>query len=144
MTYARGLLVETCLQLIQRRIPAQVLGRDVAGKLLADAKMVFKLGLEEWKAKLNRFETREVASITRSNLPQDVIERVIFRREDELACLRALTKDAVRAGVTTLHGLTTRIDGLFGDADGVVTLSTVHKAKGKEADNVFHGDAKTR
>ncbi len=130
-------LVETCLQLIQRRIPAQVLGRDVAGKLLADAKLVFKLGLEDWKAKLNRFESREVASIARSNLPQDVIERVIYRREDELACLRALTKDAVRAGVTTLRGLTARIDSLFGDADGVVTLSTVHKAKGKEAENVF-------
>ena len=130
-------LVETCLQLIQRRIPAQVLGRDVAGKLLADAKLVFKLGLEDWKAKLNRFESREVASIARSNLPQDVIERVVYRREDELACLRALTKDAVSGGVTTLRGLTARIDGLFGEAEGVVTLSTVHKAKGKEAENVF-------
>ncbi len=130
-------LVETCLQLIQRRIPAQVLGRDVAGKLLTDAKLVFKAGLEDWKAKLNRFESREVASVARSNLPQDVIERVIYRREDELACLRALTKDAIRGGVTTLRGLTARIDSLFGDADGVVTLSTVHKAKGKEAENVF-------
>jgi len=70
-------------------------------------------------------------------LPQDVIERVIYRREDELACLRALTKDAVGSGVTTLRGLTARIDGLFGEAKGVVTLSTVHKAKGKEAENVF-------
>ena len=130
-------LVETCLGLIQRRIPAQVLRRDIAGKLLADAKLVFKQGLEDWKAKLNRFESREVGSVARSNLPRDVIERLIYRREDELACLRALTKDAVRGGVTTLAGLTSRIDGLFGDADGVVTLSTVHKAKGKEADNVF-------
>jgi DNA helicase-2/ATP-dependent DNA helicase PcrA len=31
-------LVETCLQLIQQRVPAQVLGRDIAGKLVVDAK----------------------------------------------------------------------------------------------------------
>ena len=66
-----------------------------------------------------------------------MIERLVYRREDELACLRALVDDAARGGVTTLRGLTARIDGLFGDAGDRVTLSTVHRAKGKEAENVF-------
>ena len=130
-------LVETCLRLIQQRVPAQVLGRDIAGKLVSDAKLVFKQGLEDWKAKLNRFEAREVEGIKQAKLPQDVTERMVYRREDELACLRAVVQDAVRGGVTTLKELETRIDGLFGDARGMVTLSTVHRAKGKEADNVF-------
>jgi DNA helicase-2/ATP-dependent DNA helicase PcrA len=130
-------LVETCLRLIQQRVPAQVVGRDIAGKLVADAKLVFKHGLENWKAKLNRFEAREVEGIKQAKLPQNVAERMIYRREDELACLRAVVDDAVRGGVTTLKGLEARIDGLFGDARGMVTLSTVHRAKGKEAENVF-------
>ncbi len=130
-------LVETCLRLIQQRVPAQVLGRDIAGKLVADSKLVFKQGLEDWKAKLSRFEARELEGIRRAKLPQDVSERMVYRRKDELACLRAVVEDAVRGGVTTLKGLGTRIDGLFGDARGVVTLSTVHRAKGKEAENVF-------
>jgi DNA helicase-2/ATP-dependent DNA helicase PcrA len=130
-------LVETCLELIQRGIPAQVLGRDIAGKLVVDAKLVFKQGLENWKAKLNRFEAREVERIKQAKLPQDVTERLVYRREDELACLRAVVEDAVRVGVTTLKGLETLIDGLFGDARDMVTLSTIHRAKGKEAENVF-------
>ena len=101
-------LVETCLRLIQQRIPAQVLGRDIAGKLVADAKLVFKQGLEDWKAKLDRFEACEVGGINQANLPQDVTERMVYRREDELACLRAVVEDAVRGGVTTPKGLEAR------------------------------------
>jgi len=130
-------LVETCLELIQRRIPAQVLGRDIAGKLQADARAVFKLGLADWKARLNRFERREVETILHARLPQDVAERMVYRRQDELACLRAIVGDAVQGGAATLKELEARIDRLFGDAAGMVTLSTVHKAKGKEAENVF-------
>jgi DNA helicase-2/ATP-dependent DNA helicase PcrA len=99
--------------------------------------LVFKQGLENWRAKLNRFEAREVEGIKQAKLPQNVAERMIYRREDELACLRAVVEDAVRGGVTTLKELEKRIDGLFGDARGMVTLSTVHRAKGKEAENVF-------
>jgi superfamily I DNA/RNA helicase len=62
---------------------------------------------------------------------------MVFRRRDELACLRAVVEDAVRTNAITLQGLKARINGLFGDARGMVTLSTVHKAKGKEAENVF-------
>ena len=130
-------LVETCLHLIQQRVPAQVLGRDIAGKLVVDAKLVFQQGLEDWRTKLSRFEARELEGIEQSKQPQDVIERLVYRREDELACLRAVVDDAARGGVTTLQGLTARIDGLFGDTGGRVTLSTVHRAKGKEAENVF-------
>ena len=81
--------------------------------------------------------TSPVRSTRLTRQPQDVIERLVYRREDELACLRAVVDDAARGGVTTLQGLTARIDGLFGDAGGRVTLSTVHRAKGKEAENVF-------
>jgi hypothetical protein len=88
-------LVETCLELIQQRIPAQVLGRDVAGKLLSDASKVFKLGSTDWRAKLNHFKACEVASILGSKLPSDVTEKMVYRRQDELACLRAVTEDAV-------------------------------------------------
>lgn len=130
-------LVETCLELIQRGVPAQVLGRDIAGKLVSDAKLVFQQGLEDWRAKLSRFEARELEGIERLKQPREVIERLVYRREDELACLRAVVGDAVQGGVTTPRGLTARIDGLFGDAGGRVTLSTVHRAKGKEAENVF-------
>lgn len=103
-------LVETCLKLIQRLIPAQVLGRDIAGKLVTDANLVFKQGLEDWRAKLNRFEVREVEGIEQTKLPQEVAERMVYRREDELVRLRAVVEDAVQGGVMTLRELTKRID----------------------------------
>jgi DNA helicase-2/ATP-dependent DNA helicase PcrA len=77
-------LVEACLRLIQQRVPAQVLGRDIAGQLLADAKLVFKQGLDGWKVKLNRFEAREIEGISQAKLPQNVTRSVAKQRNTVL------------------------------------------------------------
>lgn len=44
---------------------------------------------------------------------------------------------ATRKGIESVTDLIAYIDQLFRDAANSVTFSTVHKAKGKEAENVF-------
>jgi len=130
-------LVKAALRLIQESVPARVEGRDIAGRLTADAKSAFAAGLDDWRGKLARFEKRELESLVHSRLPADTRERLLAQREDELACLGAVVEDAVRQQVETLEGLTGRIASLFRDRGKSVTFSTVHKAKGKEAKRVF-------
>jgi DNA helicase-2/ATP-dependent DNA helicase PcrA len=130
-------LVKGALHLIQQGTPARVEGRDLAGKLIADAKAAFGTTLENWRPKLKRYEARELERLTRSRVPADVLERMMAQREDELESLRAVVGFATRDGVVNTPDLTARIDTLFRDAGSSVTFSTVHKAKGKEAGSVF-------
>ncbi len=130
-------LVGAALGLIQKNIPARVEGRDIAGRLCADVKSAFPEHLGNWRAKLDSFERKELESLFQSRLPEDVRERLLTQREDELACLRVVVEDAVRQEIGTPEGLTGHIAMLFRDRGRCVTLSTVHKAKGKEAARVF-------
>lgn len=130
-------LIKGALHLIQQGIPARVEGRDLAGKLIADAKAAFGSSLNDWQAKLGHYEQREHERVARSRVPAEVFERMLAQREDELESLWAVVAFATRKGVDTVGDLIGYIDHLFRDAANSVTFSTVHKAKGKEAENVF-------
>lgn len=130
-------LIQGALHLIQQGTPARVEGRDLAGKLIADAKAAFGSSLNDWRPKLGHYGQREVERVTRSRVPAEVFERMLAQREDELDSLRAVVVFATRRGVESITDLIAHIDHLFRDAANSVTFSTVHKAKGKEAECVF-------
>ena len=129
-------LIRVCLALIQQGTAAVVRGNDLSKTLVKDAAQAFKGGLAGWPAKLARFEQREVAKLEAS-LPGEVVEAAVARRMDELACLEALTRHALAAGVASSEALAQRIRRTFGDHKRTVTLSSVHRAKGQEAERVF-------
>jgi len=130
-------LINGALHLIQQGTPARIEGRDLAGKLIADAKAAFGRSLHDWQPKLGHYEQREHERVTRSRVPAEVFERMLAQREDELESLRAVVVFATRKGVESIADLIGYIDHLFRDAANSVTFSTVHKAKGKEAMSVF-------
>ena len=130
-------LVRAALHMIQQGTPARVEGRDLAGKLIKDAKDAFGASLADWQAKLGRFEQLELERASRSRVSADAFKRIVTQREDELESLRAVVLYVTHKGVEDTGGLVSHIDTLFRDYLNSVTFSTVHKAKGKEANNVY-------
>jgi len=129
-------LVKAALGLIRQGVPARVVGKDLEGKLVADAKTALSSTSAHWPTQLARYEIRELGQLERRALPQDVKDRLLAQREDELASLRSLLGETAGEGLETLGELLARIHLLFREARAA-SFSTVHKAKGKEAKRVF-------
>lgn len=131
-------LVKKCLALLQRKIPAVVKGMDIARNLLDIAQQLFSKGLAGWEGHLKAYRMTEEARIERTAANDIDAERQIAIRNDLLDSLEVLTAEVVRQGGTHLEHLTVYIGRFFSDDDGApIVLSTIHKAKGKEADRVF-------
>lgn len=131
-------LVRHCLQLLQRKIPAVVRGMDIARNLLDVAQQLFSRGLTGWEEKLDAYRVTEGARI-RKHAANDIdAERQIAIRNDLLDSLEVLTAEVERQGGTHVQHLTDYIESFFSDDDGApIIFSTIHKAKGKEAERVF-------
>lgn len=126
-------LVKLAMKLVRGRIGVQMLGRDI-GKGLE--KLVVKLsrdnpgqGVAELRAALAawRDEEAELAAEYPSRL-----ESVIDRAE----CLEAIASEGPR----TAGEVTEAIRAIFQAESGLVTLGSIHRAKGLEWDFVLHLD----
>lgn len=125
-------LVAACLKFVAAGIPARVRGRNI-GKGLIDlinrAKAHTLDDVEEYLAVWSR---KQLAKLNR--LPEERAEQLAEEIEDKVEALKVLIADA-----DSVDGLVARIESLFSDDKTIpaVLLSTVHKAKGLEADHVF-------
>ena len=124
-------LVGECFALITQGIPAYVLGRDIGyslnllvGKVTADTSM----RVETFLPLLKQYV--ENLSITLKRADK---EKQIQTLTDKHKCIVHLT-----GKTTTVKGILDNIKTIFGDGKkkGVI-FSTVHKAKGLEADNIW-------
>lgn len=120
-------LIKYCLILLKAGIPSNIQGRDIGENLLyfvkkSKAKTVDKLMdyIEKWK-------NLEIARLTKEKKDISIIV-------DKADCLYSLCE-----GAESIKDLKTNIQKLFEDVDdeNKVVLSTVHKCKGLERDNVF-------
>lgn len=124
-------LVKTAYQLIQRGIPAIVRGRDIGAGLSALVRTLKPTDLPDLVDKLERHVAKEKARLMASNKSGSMIAAV----QDKADTLNALME-----GANDLSELRARIDSMFSDTDRLddkVLLSSVHRAKGLEADRVF-------
>lgn len=123
-------LVQLCIQLIRSRKPARVRGRDIAKGLIDIAKKTEKIGSDFLLA----LETYEQAQIERLSKKRGT-ENQIAVLQDKCAALRVCWNDF--EDVKTVEDLCRAIDSIFTDARASIWLSTVHRAKGLEAENVY-------
>ncbi|UFA51986.1 UvrD-helicase domain-containing protein [Deinococcus radiophilus] len=131
-------LVSNCLALLQQQIPAVVRGMDIGRDLLEMATQLFAGGLNGWEEQLGAYRIAEEARIRRRAANEIDAERQIAVRSDLLDSLEVLTAEVVRQGHHRLANLTEYIADFFSDKGGApVVFSTIHRAKGKEADRVF-------
>jgi len=124
-------LVGECLRLISRGIKAKVLGREIGKGLEALVKKVTadkSMPIATFLPKFDEFVMNQ-----RQHLINQDKERMVQGLNDKADCIKALLGNA-----TTVKGLIQNIEEVFKDKRGAcVTFSTIHKAKGLEANNVW-------
>jgi hypothetical protein len=115
--------------LLRRRVPVEVLGRDVGKGLTALVKRLRASTVADLLAKLDRWEKREVEKARARHA--DAKAAAI---EDKADTLRVLCDDS-----ETVADVLDTIEHLFSGerSEHRVTLATVHKAKGLEAERVW-------
>lgn len=126
-------LFSLAFKLLRRQIGVQMLGRDINRGLKA---LLHKLvepdaKAEEIRMKLQEWEASEV-SLALANGREAAAEAASDRAEALRAVLDSGAQDARQ-----LEGL---LDELFSRERGLVTLSSIHRAKGLEWDFVLHLD----
>lgn len=126
--------ISLCIQLIARKIPARVKGRDIGAALARDVQQIseqprFKMGkFSEFAQKW--FLKREAKVLSRKGSNEQQIQAVWDRFDGLMACYSAFKS-------ATAEDLATAIKGLFADQQRSVMLSTIHRTKGLEADRVW-------
>ena len=124
-------LVSAFYDLISQGKSAYILGRDMTAGLVNAVKKITSnnhMGTEEfWQLFMTDFEFNHAKLIS-----QDKVNQALAL-EDKKECIAIFTDKA-----TTVGGIISEIKRVFDNNDeGEIMLSTVHKAKGLEADNVY-------
>lgn len=128
-------LVTLAFTLIRNKVPCRIAGRDIASGLTSLVKRMKALSITDLTDKLKRYYAREVV---KANGDAGKLSRVQDRLDTIHVFIDELGMDDT---VDTLIG---SIEGMFSDmagGSGLLTLSTVHKAKGLEWDTVYILDA---
>lgn len=126
-------LVSLAFNLIRRRIPCRIEGRDVA-KSLQKLMLRWKVSsLDALESKLETYLARETTKLLAKKQ-----EAKLQQIEDAVETIRVIVDQCRMEKKTTVAEAVAYVDELFGDNVGdVLSLSTGHKAKGREWDTVF-------
>ncbi len=119
-------LVQTAFQLIAQGRGCVVLGRDIGAGLINLIKKMKARDIETLLYRIEEYRNREVTKFMGKG-EETKAERV----NDNCDCIVTLV-DNLEETQRTIAALIKRIEGLFSDVSNVLTLATVHKAKGKE------------
>lgn len=126
-------LVSMCIELIAKKIPARVKGRDISKQLTLIVDDVSKMPgfkYDDFGIFLADYENIKVAKLRQRENPEALIEQLEDRCAGVLACFESFDCKDVQC-------LSREIEDLFSDARASVTLSTVHRCKGLENKRVF-------
>lgn len=125
-------LVEPCFTLIRRGVKAIIRGRDIGkGLQILIAKISKKSkanSLSEFLYALKLYESNEVGKL------------IATEKTQQAATLQDQTETifALADGCTTIDELNNRIDSVFSDDNApAVVFSSIHRAKGDEANRVY-------
>jgi DNA helicase II / ATP-dependent DNA helicase PcrA len=124
-------LVTLAYRCLAARVPCRVLGRDISSGLTS---LITRMKARSIDELLPRLETYRAAETKR--LLARMQEERVQALEDKIASIHIAISNLT--GERTIDGLIGEIEALFSDnPNGVLTLSTVHRAKGKEWPRVF-------
>ena len=136
-------LIAFAFACIQRGVGVRVLGRDIGQGLVTTIKDCKATSLDELEVKLIQRRNREAKACR-----QQGNEQGAAAVEDKYDCLNIFLNEERKhildgSRRCFLTALTTKIENLFDEKlKGLLTLSTVHKAKGLEWPDVFILDAR--
>lgn len=126
-------IVKLAFQLIRQRVPCRVEGREVGSQL---KKLVTRWKVDDFDAletKLDAHLERE-----RTKLLAKKKEAQFAVIEDAVETVKVILDQCRAEGRSRIADAVAYIDSLFGDnVKGMLVLSTIHKAKGREWERVF-------
>jgi len=134
-------LVTFAYALLRQRVKVRVLGREVGQGLITYVETVAtrsrvsadSLPIEDFVSLL-RQATMKAVRLASAKDDEDAVEAAIDREQTIMAVVEGVEAE-------TAGDVVREINAMFGDADPTrVLLSTIHKAKGLEADNVWFLD----
>jgi superfamily I DNA/RNA helicase len=129
------------MQLLRAGKRARVAGKDIGKGLVVLIRKLRGRSVPDLLSKIEAWATREVtrqnaAMATATNGRKKALQAKIEAIQDQADMLVSLAD-----GAKSVDEVTTRIEALFTDDGlgmaGVITCSSVHRAKGLEADRVF-------
>lgn len=120
-------LISWCMKLLKNKIPANIVGRDIASGLISLIEKSKAKTIDKLIEFINKWKEKECAKLEK--LQRDPSPIV-----DKAECIITLTEDC-----DSISEMKDCINKLFADttSKGIVTLSSVHRFKGKESENVF-------
>jgi superfamily I DNA/RNA helicase len=130
------------LNYIRKGIRCKIEGRAIGLSLLTLINGLKARNTEELLAKLevkytkayDKFEQQKADK----NLPRDAVSSKVQSLRDKIDTIRVLVEKLALMGKTGVPALTNEIDVLFAEnVENMLTLSTVHKAKGREWGTVY-------
>lgn len=127
-------LVAECIRLIRNRVSAKVRGRNIGYELTALLKQIGEtegFSYANVVQHLREYKERRVEFLRQKDADESAIESLC----DRVECLQVCAESYLNA--TTISELSDEINKLFDDNRPSVWLSTIHRAKGLEADRVF-------
>jgi hypothetical protein len=137
-------IVDFAFKLIRRRIPVFVKGRDIGKGLITLIDSLKATDVRDLSSNLMMWQEQQAQIILNDN-PDN--EEAVQRINDRAATLMVFIRensdgkvDTVRTDIERLFDTSGREGGDKSAMRGKVVLSTIHKAKGLEADTVFFLD----
>lgn len=123
-------LVKECFKFLREGKKAFIQGRDVGAGLLRTIEAMKAKDIPDLVDKINVWADMEVEKEQRKKTPD---EKRQIRVQDKRDCILTFVQQC-----TTLEELAAKIDDIFSDRTKAgIRLSSIHKAKGLEADRVF-------
>lgn len=127
-------LIGQCIRLIAKGVPAKVLGRNIGKSMISMINQIMDNDAK-WEDFVPNMEAYENTQIEKLRKRKDGEYQVEFLR-DKVEALAACYKSPL-FDTTSESAFRKKIESLFSDDQTPITLCTVHRAKGLEADNVF-------
>lgn len=123
-------LFQIAYKLIGEGRGCKILGRDIGTGLVKLINKMRAKTIENLITKLEEFSSREVAKFTAKGQEQKAAALM-----DKIECINVVINNLNENG-RTIPKLIAQLESMFTDGNGVLILSTIHKAKGKEWDVV--------
>ena len=123
-------LVQAAFALLRAKIPCKIEGRDVATQMVKLAqKWKSAKTIDAYEKRLDKLFADQAKKVEGTKLQM---------LEDMVSTMHVVMDQVRSTGGTHMTQVCDAIDGLFAEnVSGVVTLSTIHKSKGREWHNVY-------
>jgi ATP-dependent exoDNAse (exonuclease V) beta subunit len=125
-------LARIALAFLRANKPARIEGRDISKTLLALVRRMKAETIPDMTAKLARWAERESDKVRNLRASEAARQARLDMIADQVATL-----DALSDGLAETAELEARIGELFTERGPAIMCSTVHRAKGLEAERVF-------